>query len=80
MVILIAVLFVASLTAVAESALGGGGGHGGGEDGGYGPGGIYGIPYYAGNTNSAYATSNQPNYAGDVYDYAYAILNEVLKI
>jgi hypothetical protein len=55
-------------------------GHGDGEDGGYGSGGIYGTPYYAGNPNSAYAAVNQPNYAGDVYDYAGDTLNEVLKI
>jgi hypothetical protein len=72
--ILLAVLFVLSLTAVAASAHGGGGGghgHGGdygiGEEGGYDPGGIYDTPYYEGNPNEDYAAVNQPDYAGDVY-------------
>ena len=79
LVILLAVLFVVSLTAVAASARGGsGGGHGSGhgsedggygieEDGDYGPGGIYDTPYYEGNPNEDYAAVNQPDYAGDVY-------------
>jgi len=70
--ILLAVLFVVSLTAVATSARGGGGGHGGaggyGEEGGYGPGGVYDTPYYEGNPNEDYAAVNQPDYAGDVFE------------
>jgi uncharacterized membrane protein len=70
--ILLAILFVLSLTAIAASARGGGGhGHGSdygiGEEGGYGPGGIYDTPYYEGNPNEDYAAVNQPDYAGDVY-------------
>jgi hypothetical protein len=60
--ILLAVLFVLSLTAVAASAQSNVG-HGGG----YGPGGIYDTPYYEGNPNEDYAAVNQPDYAGDVY-------------
>jgi hypothetical protein len=62
LVILFAVLFVLSLTAVAVSAQGYGG-----RGGGYGPGGIYNTPYYEGNPNEDYAAINQPDYAGDVY-------------
>jgi hypothetical protein len=62
LVILLAVLFVLSLTAVAASAQGNGG-----RSSGYGPGGIYDNPYYAGNPNEDYAAVNQPDYAGDVY-------------
>ena len=64
--ILLAVLFVFSVTAMAVSARGDGG-HGGGYSDGYGPGGIYDTPYYAGNPNRDYAAVNQPDYAGDVY-------------
>jgi hypothetical protein len=60
--ILLAVLFVLSLTAVAASAQSNAV-HGGG----YGPGGIYDTPYYEGNPNEDYAAVNQPDYAGDVY-------------
>jgi len=62
LVILLAVLFVLSLTAVATSAQGNVG-----RSGGYGPGGIYDTPYYEGNPNEDYAAVNQPDYAGDVY-------------
>ncbi len=60
--ILLAVLFVLSLTAVAASAQ-----NNAGHGGGYGPGGIYDTPYYEGNPNEDYAAVNQPDYAGDVY-------------
>jgi len=60
--ILLAVLFVLSLTAVTASAQGYGN-----RGGGYGPGGIYDTPYYAGNPNRDYAAVNQPDYAGDTY-------------
>ncbi len=50
MSILLAVLFVVSMTAMAASALGGSG-----EDGGYGPGGVYDTPYSAGSPNDYYA-------------------------
>ncbi len=62
LVILLAVLFGLSLTAVATSAQGNVG-----SSSGYGPGGIYDTPYYAGNPNEDYAAVNQPDYAGDVY-------------
>jgi len=73
--ILLAVLFVLSLAAVATSAQGNGG-----HSGGYGPGGIYNTPYYAGNPNEDYANPNEPNPAGDVFDYAAGAVNEVMKI
>jgi hypothetical protein len=70
LVILLAVLFVLSLTVVAASAHHEGlGGYGmiGYEMGGYGPGGIYNTPYYEGNPNEYYAAVNQPDYGGYVY-------------
>jgi hypothetical protein len=80
--VLLASLSLVSLTAIAVNTRGGGGyGHdGGGEDGGYGPGGIYNTPYYAGNPNEDYANPNEPNPAGDVFDYAADAANEVMKI
>jgi hypothetical protein len=71
--ILLAVLFVLSLTAMAASAHHEGrGGYGmigyGIEDGSYGPGGIYDTPYYAGNPDRDYAAVNQPAYGGYVYE------------
>jgi len=76
-----AVLFVVSLTTVAVEARGGGAGisggwHGGGHgkgvfgvgySSGYGPGGIYNTPYYAGYPGRDYADVNQPNYGGYTY-------------
>ena len=71
----LAVLFVLSLTAVAASAQGNWG-----RGGGYGPGGIYNTPYYAGNQNENYANPNEPNPAGHVYDEAHDTLNELLEM
>jgi hypothetical protein len=73
--ILLAALFVLSLIAVATSAQGNEG-----RSGGYGPGGIYNTPYYAGNPNENYANPNEPNPAGYVYDYSHDTLSELLEM
>ena len=61
LIILLAVLFVLSLTAVASSA------QGSSVSAGYGLGVIYDTPYYQGNPNEDYVTVTQLDYAGDVY-------------